>query len=98
MDAGRSLDAVRVTGQVPDRDLTGLVLTECALEGVSAQRAMLRSARLVETRIERIDAPMLDLARSTLRDVEIVGSRIGRWTPSRLSCARCASSAVSSTG
>ncbi|WP_114853488.1 pentapeptide repeat-containing protein [Brachybacterium sp. YJGR34] len=58
-------------------DLTGLTLTECELLGVTAHTTALTSARLVETRIDRLNAPVLDATRSTWRDVELTGSRIG---------------------
>src|SRR5690606_27357828 len=70
---GRSLEDAELSGA----DLTGLVLSECSLSGVAAHETVLRAARLLETRIERMNAPVLDLARATLRDVEVVGSRIG---------------------
>ncbi|MFC0674663.1 pentapeptide repeat-containing protein [Brachybacterium hainanense] len=59
------------------RDLSGVVLSECALLGVTAHETDLRSSRLLETRIERMDASVLNLSRAVLRDVEIHGSRIG---------------------
>ncbi|HIY23461.1 MAG TPA: pentapeptide repeat-containing protein [Candidatus Brachybacterium merdigallinarum] len=62
-----------------DLDLTGLVLTECELRGVTAHRTILRSARLLETRIERLNAPVLPATRSTWRGIELSGSRIGAW-------------------
>ena len=58
-------------------DLTGATFTECELVDVTAHTTVLQHARLVETRIERLNAPVLDATRSTWRDVELVGSRIG---------------------
>ena len=58
-------------------DLTGTTFTECELLGVTAHGTILTSARLIETRIERLHAPVLDASRSTWREVELVGSRLG---------------------
>lgn len=58
-------------------DLTGATFTECELVGVTAHTTILQHSRLIETRIERLDAPVLDATRSTWRDVELSGSRVG---------------------
>ncbi|WP_422115621.1 pentapeptide repeat-containing protein [Brachybacterium sp. UNK5269] len=58
-------------------DLTGTTFTECELLGVTAHGTTLTSARLIETRIERLHAPVLEASRSTWREVELVGSRLG---------------------
>jgi uncharacterized protein YjbI with pentapeptide repeats len=70
---GLALEGADLSG----RDLTGATFTECELVGVTAHTTLLRHARLVETRIERLDAPVLDATRSTWRDVELSGSRVG---------------------
>ncbi len=70
---GLSLDGVDLTGC----DLTGAAFTECELLGVTAHTTVLQHARLIETRIERLNAPVLDATRSTWRDVELSGSRLG---------------------
>jgi len=70
---GRLLEDADISG----RDLAGLVLSECSLVSATAHETVLRGSRLLETRLERLNAPVLDLARSTLRDVEVTGSRIG---------------------
>ena len=54
-----------------------MTLTECELVGVTAHTTLLQHARLVETRFERLNAPVLDATRSSWRDVELIGSRIG---------------------
>lgn len=59
------------------RDLEGATLTECELVGVAAASARLQHARILETRLERWDAPVLDASRSTWREVELLGSRLG---------------------
>ncbi|WP_245851232.1 pentapeptide repeat-containing protein [Brachybacterium vulturis] len=64
-------------GDLSGRDLSGITLSECELVGVTAHTTLLQHARLVETRIERLNAPVLDATRSTWRDMELSGSRIG---------------------
>lgn len=74
------VDGLRITGaDLSERDLRGLVTDECELISVTAHRTDLTSARLLETRVERLDAPVLTASRATLRDVELAGSRIGAF-------------------
>lgn len=78
LSAHESYDARAVTGgDISKRDLTGAIFTECSLTGLTAHGTSLKSARIVETRLERWNAPVLTAIRSTLRDVEISGSRFG---------------------
>ncbi len=71
-------DGLRLAGaDLTGADLTGATFTECELLDVTAHTTVLQHARLLETRIERLNAPVLDATRSTWRDVELVGSRIG---------------------
>ena len=71
-------DGLRLAGvDLSGTDLTGATFAECALEDVTAHTTILQHARLLETRIERLHAPVLDATRSTWRDVELSGSRIG---------------------
>lgn len=78
LDAQLRLEGLSLhDADLSDRDLTGLVLDECELVGAIAERTVLTHARLLTTRIERLTAPVLDAARSTWRDVEITGSRLG---------------------
>lgn len=71
-------DGLRLVGaDLTGADLTGATFTECELVDVTAHTTVLQHARLLETRIERLNAPVLDATRSTWRDVELVGSRIG---------------------
>ena len=71
-------DGLRLVGaDLTGADLTGATFTECELVDVTAHTPVLQHARLLETRIERLNAPVLDATRSTWRDVELVGSRIG---------------------
>lgn len=64
-------------GDLSGRDLSGITLSECELVGVAAHTTLLQHARLIETRLERLNAPVLDATRSTWRGVELLGSRIG---------------------
>ena len=59
------------------QNLCGIEFLECAFDGFSVGEADLRGARFVDTRIERLDAPVLSAARSSWRNVRISGSRIG---------------------
>ncbi|MEJ6543388.1 pentapeptide repeat-containing protein [Brachybacterium paraconglomeratum] len=71
-------DGLRLVGaDLTGADLTGATFTECELLDVTAHTTVLQHARLLETRIERLNAPVLDATRSTWRDVELSGSRIG---------------------
>lgn len=73
-----SYDGRRFTAEdVSGLDLTGVVLTECELLGLTAHETDLRAARVIESRIERLNAPVLTASRATVRDVEVIGSRIG---------------------
>ncbi|WP_226985936.1 pentapeptide repeat-containing protein [Brachybacterium sp. FME24] len=72
---GLSIEGADLSG----RDLTGATFTECEFVGVTAHETVLQSSRLIETRIERLNAPVLDATRSTWRDVEMTGSRLGAW-------------------
>src|SRR5699024_8894708 len=53
---GLSLEDVDLTG----RDLTGATFSECELVGVTAHTTILQHDRLIETRFERLNAPVLD--------------------------------------
>lgn len=59
------------------RDLSGVTFTECEFLGVRADETELRHARFHECRIERLDAPVVNAARATLRDVVVERSRLG---------------------
>ena len=85
-------------GSLTELALPGATLRECELLGVAAHTADLQATRLIESRLERFSAPALRASRVTLRDVEIVGSRMGRWTSTRRISAPRDSSAASSTG
>ncbi|GGC81050.1 hypothetical protein GCM10011512_04770 [Tersicoccus solisilvae] len=59
------------------RDLSDVVFSECAFDGLEAHETELRGARILETRITRLNAPVLRAPRSTWRDVHVEGSRLG---------------------
>jgi uncharacterized protein YjbI with pentapeptide repeats len=73
-------EGLRIEGaDLSGRDLTGLVTDECELVGMRADHLILDAARMLETRIDHLDAPVLDARRATLRDVEVLSSRIGAF-------------------
>lgn len=73
-----SCDGLRfVDVDLTGRDLTGAMFTECELVGVRANEAQLRASRLVETRLERLDAPVLHSSRTTWHEVRLESSRLG---------------------
>jgi len=59
------------------RDLAGVTLSECEFVGLSTDDTDFTSARLIDTRIERMHAPRFSAPRSTLQNVQIESSRIG---------------------
>jgi uncharacterized protein YjbI with pentapeptide repeats len=59
------------------RDLMGIKFAECELDGVSLSDADLRSARFIESRLTRVNAPVLRAPLSTWREVVIEHSRVG---------------------
>ena len=74
---GARLEAVRIDGGRVRGDLTALVLDDCAIADLEADDAVLDRSRILGTRLERVAAAALRAARSTWRDVELQGSRIG---------------------
>jgi uncharacterized protein YjbI with pentapeptide repeats len=58
-------------------DLSGTSFSECDFDGVRAADADLRGARILETRVRRIDVPVFRAPRSTWRDVLVEGGRLG---------------------
>src|SRR5699024_12488839 len=54
-----SFDALLLAdADLTGRDLAGITLTECALRGAAAHSAVLKHCRLIETRVERLPAPV----------------------------------------
>lgn len=71
-------DGLRLVGaDLTGADLTGATFAECELVAVTAHTTVLQHVRLLETRIERLNAAVLDATRSTWRDVELADSRLG---------------------
>lgn len=58
-------------------DLTGVTIRESHLVGLAAGEAELRSARFLETRLERVNIPVLRGSRGSWHDVVVDGGRIG---------------------
>ncbi|PWB97682.1 pentapeptide repeat-containing protein [Salinibacterium hongtaonis] len=65
------------SADLSERDLAGITFSECELVDLTAHSTELRGASILDTRIERLNAPVLSAARSRFRDVEITASRIG---------------------
>lgn len=62
---------------VSARDLSGTTFTECELTNWSADHTQFRGARFVETRLDRVQAPVWSAPRLQLREVEVTESRLG---------------------
>ncbi|WP_026851551.1 pentapeptide repeat-containing protein [Glaciibacter superstes] len=78
IDAHGSRDGERFSGaDVSGRDLAGVTFTECELLDLVAHETDFRSASFVDTRFERLNAPIFTASRSRFRDVELDGSRLG---------------------
>lgn len=74
---GADLDGLafaRLDGAV---DLTSVTLLESELAESNVDRLELRGARLLSSRVSRVTAPIVSGRRSTWRDVEVLGSRLG---------------------
>jgi uncharacterized protein YjbI with pentapeptide repeats len=81
-DAELEIDDERERERFVDIDLTGRPLmgirfAECELDGVSLTEADLRSARFIESRLMRVNAPVLRAPSSTWREVVVQHSRVG---------------------
>ncbi len=59
------------------RDLSGATFLECEFIGLAAHETDLRAATFVETRLDRLDAPIFAAPRSRFREVAIASSRLG---------------------
>lgn len=78
LQAHESYDGQRFTAtDVSEDDLSGISFTECELIELEANEANFRAATFVETRFEKLNAPIFGAPRSNLRDVSIEGSRLG---------------------
>lgn len=75
---GDDVEALEIEGvTVESLDLTGVTIRESRLVALAAGEAELRSARLIETRIERPNIPVLRGARGSWHDVVLEGGRLG---------------------
>ncbi|MBE7699133.1 pentapeptide repeat-containing protein [Oerskovia sp. Sa1BUA8] len=64
-------------GDLSHVDLSDVTFERCDLVGISLHQADLRAATFSESRLERVDAPVLSAPRSVWHDVVVAGSRIG---------------------
>ncbi|MCX7521406.1 pentapeptide repeat-containing protein [Microbacterium sp. STN6] len=72
-EEGKRFSGLDLTG----RDLSDATFSECEFIDVSLHQADLQRASVIETTMERVNAPVLSAARSRFRDVVVSGSRIG---------------------
>ena len=78
LESHGSVESSRYDGiDVGGSDLAGISFTECELIGVSAHDTNFRSADFIDTRFERLNAPIFTAPRSRFRDVVVDSSRIG---------------------
>lgn len=70
---GERYDAVDFT----DADLEFTSFTSCAFQQVRLNEARLRGARFAEVALEGVDAAVLAAPRSSWRNVQLTGSRLG---------------------
>ncbi|MGK9146110.1 pentapeptide repeat-containing protein [Plantibacter flavus] len=78
LEAHGSIEGLRLTDlDLSHRDLAGITVSESLLTEVTAHQTDFRAASFLDTRIERLNAPIFLTPRARLRDVEIDGSRIG---------------------
>lgn len=77
-EAHESYDGVRYAStDLSELDLAGSSFSECELLDVTAHDTDLRAASFVDTRIDRLNAPVFKAARSRFRNVEFDDSRLG---------------------
>ncbi|UCR88415.1 pentapeptide repeat-containing protein [Mycetocola spongiae] len=78
LEAGSHHDGLRFSdAQVSGGSLAGAEFAECEFLGLDLSEVELRGVRFVDSRIERLNAPVLKAARSSMRDVRLSNSRIG---------------------
>ncbi|WP_299056062.1 pentapeptide repeat-containing protein [uncultured Nocardioides sp.] len=78
VDVDDGLDGVRVTGlDLSDRVLHGVTLQESELVNARADGTRLERCRMLDVRLDGLDAPELVLAEGVWRDSEVLGSRLG---------------------
>lgn len=75
---GENLDGLSFTDiDLAGGSLAGATIAECAFRGLDLDDTDLRGVRIVDSVLERLNAPVWRIPRSTMRDVRIEGSRIG---------------------
>ena len=62
---------------VGEQDLSGVSFSECEFVELEANETNFRAATFVESRFDRLNAPIFTAPRSNLRDVSFEGSRLG---------------------
>jgi hypothetical protein len=78
LEAHESYDGERFTSaDLSERDLTGAAFSECEFLDLTAYDSDFRAAGFVDTRFERLNAPIFKASRSRFRNVEMDGSRLG---------------------
>lgn len=78
LGAHESVEGLAFTSlDLSGEDLSGLVVAECSFEEVTLSEAELRGSSFVTCALDRVDAPVLRAARSRLKDLEVMRSRVG---------------------
>lgn len=62
-----------------DRELSGLTLTDCELSNVTLENVEWGGSRIFDTAFTSVNAPRLAWPRTSVRNVQIKGSRIGAF-------------------
>ncbi|MFJ4167843.1 pentapeptide repeat-containing protein [Microbacterium sp. NPDC089698] len=76
--SGADFDGERFTdADTEGRNLSGATFTECELLGWNAHETTMQGARFLQTRIERMNAPIAIIRRTAWRDIEMHASRLG---------------------
>ena len=96
LEAHESYSGERFEGvDLSERDLSGISLSETEFVDLEANEVVFRSADFVDTRFEKLNAPIFSTPRTSLRDVSFEGSRLGsaefyetRWSSVRFSHCR----------
>lgn len=78
LEAHEHYDLLRFTSaDLSDCDLVGATFSECEFLALTAHGTDFRSAGFVDTRFDRLDAPVFKAPRSHFRSVDIQESRLG---------------------
>lgn len=78
LSPGREYHGLRfASADLSARELPGIVFTECEFDDLQAHETKLLGARIIESRVQGANAPVLHAARTTWRDVRISDSRLG---------------------